>query len=521
MITGIELKGTPELARALAEVKGDAHRAIGAALYQEAEAIMTDSKRIVDVDQGTLRNAGFVNPPETYVHETTSGGSGIMVEMGYGGAAIGYACVRGRTGIHVEHGTKRADEVVVGDRVLTQAGVWKPVKRVFRYTRSEPTPMVRITAAWRSDSEASTRAHTLEITPQHEVMVYRDGKNQWVEAGAVLVGDRMFRRRKAAHNAGKGKVEERGPCPECGKTWTYHLGVGQGQKFCSVICRAHSQGREMKGKPRPAYVRAKMSATMSLRHMFMPEKHPNRVVAGRGKNTDIALKVGAFLRELGIPYEVNASVGRRHVDFMCPTLKRVIEVDGAYWHRDQAKDVARDKELLAKLGPGWHIVHFHFFDPRFSPELEPEPIPQRSYYVSVNPGPATYVEPTKFEQSEVLSVEHYVWSAYRTGAHLTLIDFEVEGIASYTAGGLVIHNCYLHEGTGPAVGQMPFMPPVAPFKEWAKRVLGDESLGFVIARAVGARGLAPRKFLEKPFKARAATMVPRLARRIRAAMRTA
>ena len=87
MITGIELKGTPELTRALAEVKGDAHRAIGAALYQEAEAIMTDSKRIVDVDQGTLRNSGFVNQPETYVHETTTGGSGIMVEMGYGGAA--------------------------------------------------------------------------------------------------------------------------------------------------------------------------------------------------------------------------------------------------------------------------------------------------------------------------------------------------------------------------------------------------------------------------------------------------
>ena len=87
MITGIELKGTPELARALAGVKANAHLAIGAALYQEAEAIMADSKRLVPVDQGILRNSGFVNPPETYVNETTSGGSGIMVEMGYGGAA--------------------------------------------------------------------------------------------------------------------------------------------------------------------------------------------------------------------------------------------------------------------------------------------------------------------------------------------------------------------------------------------------------------------------------------------------
>ena len=77
------------------------------------------------------------------------------------------------------------------------------------------------------------------------------------------------------------------------------------------------------------------------------------------------------------------------------------------------------------------------------------------------------------------------------------------------------HGIWLHEGTGPNVGQPAFMPPVAPFKEWAKRVLGDESLGFVIARAVGARGLGPRKFLERPFKARASTMNGRLARRVR------
>lgn len=80
------------------------------------------------------------------------------------------------------------------------------------------------------------------------------------------------------------------------------------------------------------------------------------------------------------------------------------------------------------------------------------------------------------------------------------------------------YGLYIHEGIGPAVGRPPFMPPVAPFKEWAKRVLGDEGLGFVIARAVGRRGLAPRKFLETPLKARASTMAARLAARIRRAL---
>ena len=88
---------------------------------------------------------------------------------------------------------------------------------------------------------------------------------------------------------------------------------------------------------------------------------------------------------------------------------------------------------------------------------------------------------------------------------------EIEVVMGYGAP----HGIWLHEGTGPAVGRPAFMPPVAPFAEWARRVLGDESLGFVIARAVGRKGLRPRKFLEIPFKARASTMVPRLARRVR------
>lgn len=74
---------------------------------------------------------------------------------------------------------------------------------------------------------------------------------------------------------------------------------------------------------------------------------------------------------------------------------------------------------------------------------------------------------------------------------------------------------YIHEGTGPAVGRPPFMPPVAPIREWARRVLGDASLGFVIARAIGQKGLRPRKYLEKPFRRRVRGMGRRLATHVR------
>lgn len=78
---------------------------------------------------------------------------------------------------------------------------------------------------------------------------------------------------------------------------------------------------------------------------------------------------------------------------------------------------------------------------------------------------------------------------------------------------------YVHEGTGPAVGRPAFFPPVKPFQEWAKRVLGDESLGFVIARAVGRKGLKPTKYLERPLRQRARGMGQRLAKAMRKEIR--
>lgn len=91
------------------------------------------------------------------------------------------------------------------------------------------------------------------------------------------------------------------------------------------------------------------------------------------------------------------------------------------------------------------------------------------------------------------------------------------------AGGVVVELGYseetavfVHEGIGPAVGQPPFMPPSSAFKDWARKFLGDESKAFVVARAVGRRGLAPTKFLERPLMKAAGGMAARLTRTIQA-----
>ncbi len=58
---------------------------LGRALYREAERIMADSKQHhVPVDLGTLKGSGHVQLPVV-------SGTRVVVTMGYGGAASGYA----------------------------------------------------------------------------------------------------------------------------------------------------------------------------------------------------------------------------------------------------------------------------------------------------------------------------------------------------------------------------------------------------------------------------------------------
>ena len=44
-------------------------------------------------------------------------------------------------------------------------------------------------------------------------------------------------------------------------------------------------------------------------------------------------------------------------------------------------------------------------------------------------------------------------------------------------------------------------PPIKPIARWAHLVLGDESLGFLVARAIFQRGIKPRAMFSKGLKA--------------------
>ena len=76
--------------KALQQIRGMADKALAAledGVREEAERIMTVSKRQTPVDMGTLRASGLVEPPRREVTKVT-------VEMSYGGAAAAYALIQ-------------------------------------------------------------------------------------------------------------------------------------------------------------------------------------------------------------------------------------------------------------------------------------------------------------------------------------------------------------------------------------------------------------------------------------------
>jgi hypothetical protein len=84
-IVNVQVDGLSALQGVLNQFGQNASQALGAALYQEAELVMTDSKaNYVPVDTGMLRSTGHVDPPQM-------SGNQVSVTLGYGGPSAPYA----------------------------------------------------------------------------------------------------------------------------------------------------------------------------------------------------------------------------------------------------------------------------------------------------------------------------------------------------------------------------------------------------------------------------------------------
>lgn len=82
----VQIIGIPAVQRALARGSRVARQAVARALYVEGEKIMAESKLLVPVDTGVLRNSGHV--------QAHGRGDKFQVLVGYGGPSIPYAIVQ-------------------------------------------------------------------------------------------------------------------------------------------------------------------------------------------------------------------------------------------------------------------------------------------------------------------------------------------------------------------------------------------------------------------------------------------
>lgn len=108
------ISGAEKLRPVLEKWGRDGAQAIAAGLYEIAEGIMTIAKERTPVLTGTLRASGHVVPP---VVET---GSALVVRLGFGGAASGYALyVHERLDVHHPTGQAKFLESAVVEAMRT------------------------------------------------------------------------------------------------------------------------------------------------------------------------------------------------------------------------------------------------------------------------------------------------------------------------------------------------------------------------------------------------------------------
>jgi very-short-patch-repair endonuclease len=182
------------------------------------------------------------------------------------------------------------------------------------------------------------------------------------------------------------KPENKAPraCKQCGKEYTVirrrNVSNRSGKQFCSREC--HFDWRKTHPTTLGVYPDAEwrkhQSEAQKRRFMENPESHVNIIKKIKGRNTKCEQEVKRLLDNLGIKYQTQHYLNHHFLDFYIPSKNLAIEVDGCYWHQNQAKDVARDKEII-EASPGLRIVHIHFNERAYNTPLERSPAPNVTY----------------------------------------------------------------------------------------------------------------------------------------------
>lgn len=186
---------------------------------------------------------------------------------------------------------------------------------------------------------------------------------------------RRFCSRACYEKAASAQVAKR--CPVCGRRFTVPSSNADRFTVCSRACRtAHTAYASCKRCGRRFRVPRGRRRVYCSERCRRPPVHvscehcgasfrvtPSESAARRfcslacwrrhSGETSLERLVREALEELGFPFEQELRVGRYSVDFALTTRGVALEVDGAYWHRDAARDRRKAKALERA---GWRVV---------------------------------------------------------------------------------------------------------------------------------------------------------------------
>jgi hypothetical protein len=367
------------------------------------------------------------------------------------GTNVEYACLKSNTIILTKEGWKRISFIKIGDEVLTQTGNYHKVLNIIKVKNIDHPDMVTIEINYRKGM-----SRKLSMTKEHKILVYRNGRNKWICAGELLKTDCVYATPKIAHNKGISKYKIV-YCKNCAKIIKGHENDKGKRIFCSVECRVefwNKGNNPHNGAKRTEEVKNKMSISAVKRIKEHPENHANYIMGKKGFKTFPEKQVCFWLEEQGLKekYIQQYPVGGKFVDFYIPELNQIIEADGAYWHRNQEKDIKRDLNILKHMPFGTEIYHIHFFDERFSPKnMDLNPI-HNVYYSPCNPGTDSFVNLSCFRPFQIKSIKHWKYEVKPKGKQkgirtTYLYDLSIDKVHSYYANGVLVSNSWLEFGT--------------------------------------------------------------------------
>jgi hypothetical protein len=338
--------------------------------------------------------------------------------------------------IMTSKGWKQIGEIVVGDLVLSHNGKYRKVTKLHHNQGSPKIVRIEVNNGDRK------RENRLTITEEHPLLV----NGEWTPAKDVKVGDKVNMLCRPCENCGQPSPLYRQTCSDkCAnkivikKRDKPEYWAKLGKIASKRMKRLYSEGL----LDRVAITRAAHNKT---REMVIDGTHPfqkpiNHIKAQQSlgrKNygkTWLEEKVGWYLKEKlkldiacqhPVPKDRDKKGRQRYyfVDFAIRGKKVAIECDGSYWHKDKAKDEARQAHIESQ---GYTVLRFT--DNQINGDL-------KACGDEVIRVLANHDDDYIFSDVKVTKVE--IQEPKRV---YPLYNISVEVDESYIAKGFVVHNC--------------------------------------------------------------------------------